>query len=130
MVRGGVVFFAFVFGLGFALGTVRQLLMGIGLGRQLLVVAEIPIMLAFAWWAAGWCARRFGVAASTAARLGMGLVMLILLRLGELGVGVYLMDQTVRSHFGALTAAAGAAETLPQILAALFPLIRARLTGR
>jgi hypothetical protein len=130
MIPAGTAYFLLVFGLGFALGTVRHGLMDAGLSRSVLVAAEIPVMLAFAWWAAGWCAARFGVATSMAARLGMGAVMFLLLRLGELGVGVGLMGQTIAGHVAALVAAPGALEAAPQLLTAFFPLLRARLTGR
>jgi hypothetical protein len=126
----GAAYFALVFGLGFLLGALRQLLTGAGLSRGMLVAAEIPVMLVFAWWAAGRCAERFGVAISAAARLTMGAVMFALLRLGELATGVALMGQTVQDHAVALATTAGLLETAPQLLTALFPLIRARLTAR
>jgi hypothetical protein len=128
--RAGFVYFLLVFGLGLALGTVRTMLVGAGLSRALLVWIEIPIILAFAWWAAGWCAERFGVAIALASRLIMGLSMFSLLQAGELVVGLVLMGQTAQSHLAALTTGSGAAELLPQLLAALFPLISAKLTGR
>ncbi len=56
----GGIYFALVFALGFLLGGARQALMGLGLERTLLVAAEIPVMLAFAWWAAG-CVRRLAL---------------------------------------------------------------------
>jgi hypothetical protein len=126
----GVVYFTLVFGLGFLLGALRQALMGLGLGRDLLVALEIPAMLAFAWWAAGWCAERFGTPISTGARLAMGAVMLALLRLGELGIGVAFMGQTAAAHLGATVTARGLLELAPQVLAAFFPLLQAKLTGR
>jgi hypothetical protein len=130
MIRAGIAYFLLVFGLGFALGGLRQALMGHGFERGLLVAAEVPLMLVFAWWASGWCASRFGVATTTAARLGMGVVMLLLLQAGELGVGVLLMGQTVQSHFAVLATASGMLEVAPQVLSALFPLLRARFSGR
>jgi hypothetical protein len=126
----GAAFFGLVFGLGFLLGALRHLLMGYGLSRGVLVAAEIPLMLAFAWWAAGWCAERFGTAISASARLVMGGVMLTLLRVGELGVGMAFMGQTAASHVAALLTAPGLLEAAPQVLAALFPLVRANLFGR
>lgn len=130
MIAAGVAYFVLVFGLGFILGWLRHLLMGLGLGRDMLVFVEIPLMLAYAWWAAGWCAARFGVATGSAPRFAMGMVMLMLLRLAELAVGMTLMGQTFQTHLAALATARGAWEMAPQVMAALFPLIRARLTGR
>jgi hypothetical protein len=129
-VRAGAAWFGLVFALGFLFGALRQWLMGFGLSRGLLVAIEVPLILAFAWWAAGWCARRFMVPIAAGPRLAMGLVMLLLLRLGELAVGVLLMGQTVAGHFIAMASTAGLIEAAPQILTALFPLVRARSTGR
>jgi hypothetical protein len=123
----GVTYFGFVFGLGFVLGTLRQLAMQLGAARDLLVWLEIPVMLGFAWWAAGWCIRRFRVAPSRGARLIVGGVMWFLLRLGELAVGVGLMRQSLQEHFAALGTSRGLLELMPQVLAASFPLLRARL---
>jgi hypothetical protein len=128
--RAGAAYFLLVFALGCALSAVRTGLMGLGLPRAPIVWIEIGIILAFAWWAAGWCAERFGVAIGTGTRLVMGVVMLALLRAGELAVGVGLMGQTIQAHAAALLTAGGLAEAAPQLLAALFPLIRAKLTGR
>jgi hypothetical protein len=130
VIRAGIAYGVMVFGLGFALGMHRHGLMGIGLGRSLLVALEIPVMLAYAWWAAGWSAGRFAVSAGTAARLAMGAVMFALLRLGELAVGMAFMGQTASSHAAAVMTPAGLLETAPQVLTALFPWLRARLTGR
>jgi hypothetical protein len=60
----------------------------------------------------------------------MGLTMLLLLRLGELWVGVGLMGQTVARHVAELATARGLLEIAPQALTALFPLLRSRMTGR
>lgn len=124
----GTAYFALLFGLGFLLGTMRQLLMGLGLDRGQLVLAEIPVMLVFAWWAAGWSASRFAVPASTKARMVMGTAMFALLRLGEAAVGFALMDLSLDRQLAALWTWGGALEMVPQAATALFPLLRARFT--
>jgi hypothetical protein len=123
-VLAGAAYFGLVFGLGFMLGTLRQLAMQLGAGRGPLVLLEIPLMLAFAWWAAGWCVRRCQVPHRRGARLLMGGVMWFLLRLGELGVGVGLMGQSLRDHFAAIATGRGLLELAPQVLAAFFPLLQ------
>ena len=123
----GGVSFALVFALGFLLGAARQALMGLGLERTLLVVAEIPVMLAFAWWAAGWCARRLAVPTAPSARLLMGATMLVLLRIGEAAVGLFLMNLTIAEQVAQLWTLRGGLEMVPQILTALFPALRAFL---
>jgi hypothetical protein len=125
----GILYFVLVFGLGFILGAVRQVLVGLGLARDLLVLAEIPVMLAFAWWAAGWCVRRLSVPAALAARLVMGLTMFALLRLGEAAVGLFLLDLTLSQQAARLWTLRGGLEMVPQILTAFFPALRARFTA-
>ncbi len=124
----GALYFSLVFGLGFLLGTLRQALVALGLGRDLLVLAEIPVMLAFAWWAAGWSARRHAVPAALTARLVMGLTMFALLRLGEAAVGLFLLGLAPAQQAARLWTLRGGLEMVPQILTAFFPALRARFS--
>jgi hypothetical protein len=119
-----------VFAMGFILGTVRNVLMRLtGLERDLLVLIELPVILAFAWWVAGQLVVGFPVARTITARLIMGAVMLVLLRLGELWVGAALMGQSITSHVAGLFSLRGLVEFAPQALTALFPLLH-RMLGR
>ncbi len=127
-VRAGGIYFALLFGLGFILGSLRQALMAAGSGRDALVALEIPAMLAYGWWAAGWCVRRYGLPPALSARLLMGLTMLLLLRLAEAGVGLLLMDMTPTEQAARLWTMRGALEMLPQVLTALFPALRLRFS--
>jgi hypothetical protein len=122
-VRAGIAYFATLFALGFLLGSLREMATRAGWPRGPLVLAEIPVMLAFAWVAAGWCCRRFAVPLAVGHRIGMGLVMLVLLRLGELAVGTLLMGHTFRAQLAADISPAGLLESLPQALTAAFPLL-------
>ncbi len=125
--RAGIVFFLLVFGAGFLFGSLREGLMGLGLSRNALVLLELPLMLAIAWFAAGWSASRFGVPTATAVRLTMGATMLILLRFAEWAVGAWLMGLPLAQQLAAAATPMGAVETGTQVLAALFPALRARL---
>lgn len=123
-VRAGATYFAALFALGFLLGSLRELAISQGLPRTPLVLAEIPLMLAFAWMASGWCCQRFGVPLAIGQRLGMGLVMLILLRLAETGVGVMLMGHSLKAQLASDLSLQGILEFLPQALCATFPLLQ------
>ncbi len=125
----GGLYFALVFGLGFLLGSARAAAMTFGLERGMLVAIEVPVMLAFAWWAAGWCARILSVPTLLPARLVMGLAMFVLLRIGEALVGLLLMDLTLARQVAQLWTLRGGLEMVPQILTALFPAIRARFSA-
>ena len=71
--EAGAAYFAIVFAVGFALGTVRTLFLASRFGEQLAVVMELPIILGASWIACGWVLRRWHLAASVGPRLTMGL---------------------------------------------------------
>ena len=50
----GFQYYAMIFGLGFAMGVVRALLIAPRLGELLAVVLEVPVLVAMSWVAARW----------------------------------------------------------------------------
>jgi hypothetical protein len=125
--QAGFAYFVLLFGLGFLLGILRQILVQHGMGRDLLVLLEIPLLLAYAWWVTGWAARRFGVATSNVARIIMGGAMFALLRLSELLIGMALTGTGIMSQLFPAISLMGATELAAQIACAFFPLLHARL---
>lgn len=75
-------YFALVFALGFALGTVRVLWLAPMLGEVAAVLAELPVMLAASYFTARWLTRRFAIRGAQSADL-MGGVAFALLMLAE-----------------------------------------------
>jgi hypothetical protein len=75
-------YFALVFALGFALGTVRALWLAPMVGEVAAVLAELPVMLAASYFAARWLTRRFAVRSAQSASL-MGGIAFALLMLAE-----------------------------------------------
>jgi hypothetical protein len=73
-VRAGLVYFAIVFAAGFALGTLRVLVVVPHIGELPAVLAELPILLGVSWVACGYAIRRYDVSAAFEARGAMGLV--------------------------------------------------------
>ncbi|CAN5529523.1 hypothetical protein BH10PSE14_BH10PSE14_19640 [soil metagenome] len=122
-------YFLTVFGLGFALGTLRVLFIIPRIGETAAVLLELPVMLAASWVAAGWCVRRFAVPPRTSARLAMGLLAFALVMVAELGLAVLLFGQSPAQHFAAYRHFAGAAGLAAQGGYALFPALR-RVTPR
>lgn len=128
----GIAYFALVFAVGFALGTVRTLFVRdvSGDGRLIGVLVELPIMLAASWWLCGYVIRRFEVAPSLAHRALMGGVGLACLLLAELLVGALLFGRTVAEHVALYADASYALGLLAQIGFGLMPLLQMRTRGR
>ncbi|HYC23067.1 MAG TPA: hypothetical protein VEI94_10205, partial [Candidatus Bathyarchaeia archaeon] len=77
--NAGAVYFALVFGAGFALGAIRLLVVVPRLGARTAELIEAPIMLAVTFLAARWTVSRLAVPPAWTRRLAMGGVALALL---------------------------------------------------
>jgi hypothetical protein len=115
-VQAGFIYFVLLFGLGFLLGSLRLLL----------VLLELPIMMAYAWWVTGWAVRRFAVSTAQATRLVMGGVMFGLLQISEMLLGALLMGLSPGAQLAAMATPMGAVVLAAQGACALFPLLHAR----
>lgn len=120
----GVVYFAGVFALGFALGVVRALVTSPRLGETAAVLLEIPVILAASWFAAKWCVAVCSVPSGGAERLTMGFVAFSLTMLAELLLSVMLFGQTVREHFATYAHFLGLIGLAAQALFAIFPYVQ------
>ena len=97
ILKGGSLYFAFVFGAGFALGIVRVLWALPRFGERIAELMEAPIMLAVIFVAARWTVRRFAPL-TTAERLGIGIVALGLLLCAEFTVVLALRGLTIAEY--------------------------------
>ena len=121
--KAGLLYFLAVFLAGFLLGTVRVLWLVPAVGTRAAELAELPLMLALAIVAAAWIVRRFSLAPAPAARLGMGMVALVLLLLAEFflvrpGRGVTMAEYV--ANLDSVAAAAYYAALLVMTAAPLF----------
>jgi hypothetical protein len=123
-VRAGVAYFAVVFAVGFALGTVRVLALAPRLGEAGAVLVELPVMLAVSWLACGLVLDRWRVPAGWRPRLAMGGVALGLLILAELGVSVLGFGRSVGEHFATYRSWGPALGLAAQLAFAAMPLAR------
>ncbi len=119
----GFVYGLAIFALGFALGTLRELVLAPLVGRDVVVWIEAPLLLLASWFAAGALVGRFHVPRTPSARLAMGAAAFALLMTGEALVGVFGFNRTLAMHLSAYLTPRGALELLPQIAFALFPLL-------
>ncbi len=128
-VRAGAAYFAGVFAAGFALGTLRVLFVEELAGPVLSVALETPVMLAIAWFVAGYVLRRFDMPVDAGARIAMGALGLVLLVAAETALASAGFGVPVAEHFAGYLSARGAVTAFGQIVFALIPLLRARIAA-
>ena len=108
--KAGIAYFAAAFAAGFALGTVRVLLVEPVFGELPAILAETPLMLAVSFVLARAFVARFAVAPT-------------MLLLAEAGVGIGLIGQTLPEHLSGYLGARGAVTLFGQGLFGLMPLL-------
>ena len=116
--RAGALYFAVIFALGFLLGTVRTLALAPRIGEMGAVLAELPVILAASWFAAGRLARQLGPALRP--RIAMGGFAFALLMAAETGLAAVLGE----APFAGLATPAGALGFAGQLFFAAFPALR------
>jgi hypothetical protein len=79
VIKAGLLYFALVFGVGFALGPIRILWLVPAVGVMWAELIEVPIMLAVILFAARWVVKRLAVPGIASARAGVGCFALALL---------------------------------------------------
>lgn len=120
----GVVYFAIVFTIAFAIGALRVTFVAPRTGPLVAVALEVPVMLACAWVAAGWIIARNRVPARAGPRLVMGIAAFALLIPAEFAVGIGLFGQSASDIASAMATAPGILGLAGQIGFALVPLVR------
>jgi hypothetical protein len=123
--RAALVYFAVVFAAGFALGTLRVLLVAPRWGELPAVVLEAPVMLAISWRACASALRRFAVQ-GRGEGLAMGATAFALLMTAEAALAVFGFGRSPVQYLQAFTTPAGAVGLASQVAFALFPLLRSR----
>ena len=121
-VKSGIYYFALIFGLGFALGTLRVLWLVPMISETNAALAEQPIMLAASWFAARWLVRRYGLV-ELRARAMMGIVAFALLMLAEVALASALFGEAPADWFRSIFAMPGIIGFVGQMLFALMPLL-------
>jgi hypothetical protein len=109
IVHSALIYWGIVFALGFALGTVRVLVVIPQLGSETLAVAlELPLMLAGSWIAARWLIRRKGPFIGVERAL-IGALAFAILMVAEAALAGIVFDERLSARFASLT-------TLPDLL--------------
>lgn len=124
--KAGALYFVLVFGAGFALGTLRVLLVVPRLGARTAELIEAPLMLAITLLAARWTVRRLAVPPARVPRLVMGCVALGLLLAAEFSVVLGVRGLSLREYFATLDPVSGTVYYLLLGVFALMPLLVTR----
>ena len=94
-VRAALVYFAIVLGTGFVMGMFRVPILVPRIGERWAELAEMPVMAAVIFFAAGYVLRRYPEICSPRRSLAAGVLALALLVAAELGLAVVLQNQTL-----------------------------------
>jgi len=123
-VSAGAVYFLVVFAAGFALGTLRVLVLLPRIGELAAVLLELPLMLAISWICAGWLAGRFHVPGTVADRLMMGGVGFGLLMVAEWMLAVFVFDRPLAAQLAHYVTWPGAIGLAGQVAFGVMPVLR------
>jgi hypothetical protein len=124
--RAGVLYCTVVFAAGFVLSVVRMLWVTPLAGEFVGVLVEAPIMLAIAWNACGWVAKRLDVSQRFLDRLVMGGVALAVLVGAEAGAAALASGHSLEEFFQRYGRSAVLLGLLVQLAFAVFPLLNRR----
>jgi uncharacterized membrane protein (Fun14 family) len=123
-IRAGLVYFAIVLGTGFVLGVVRVPFLVPRIGERWAELAEMPIMGAAMFFAAGYILRRFPEVHLHGRSLVVGFLALALAICAELGLAVALQSQSLAEYIGSRDRVSGSVYLLMLVVFALMPRLR------
>lgn len=120
-IKAGLAYFALVFGAGFVLGALRVTLLVPQLGERVAELAEMPVMFVVILFSARFVVRRFSVPPAMPARLGFGLLALVLLLTAELVLAVILQERSLADYATSRDPVSGSVYLAMLVLFALTP---------
>jgi hypothetical protein len=126
ILKAGVLYFAVVFGAGFALGPIRILWVAPRVGTRAAELLEAPILFAVTIVAASWIVRRFAVPTTTSKRLAMGAIALSLMLIAEFSLVLWFRGLSIREYFANRDPVAGTVYYALLGVFAVMPLLVAR----
>lgn len=129
VVNAGTVYFATVFLVGFALGTVRVLVIAPIIGQVPATVLELPIMLIASWLICAWTIRGFAVPSEVGIRCAMGALAFGLLMAAETILGVVAFERTLEQQLATYYQKGSMLGLMAQIAFALIPIVQTVVTS-
>ena len=128
--KAGLLYFALVFGAGFALGAIRVLWLVPKVGDRAAELMESPVMLAVIVLAARGVTKRLAVPAAAGSRLAMGFIGLALTLAAEFGLVLWLRGITLEDYFDGRDPVTALVYYALLGVFALTPLLLAAMKGR
>lgn len=125
-ILAGLSYFAIVMGAGFVLGLFRVPFLVPRLGERWAELAEMPVMAAVIFFAAGYILRRYPEICSPGRSLSAGLLALALVVAAELGLAVALQSQTLAEFIASRDKVSGSVYLALLVVFALMPRLRLR----
>jgi hypothetical protein len=126
ILKPGILYFAFVFGVGFVLGSIRVLWVVPHFGARMAELMETPIMFLVTIAAARWILRRHAVPYTLSSRLGVGCVALGLSLVAEFSLVLWLRGLSISEYFASRDPLSGTVYYLMLGVFAIMPLLVAR----
>ena len=123
-IQAGLAYFAIVLGTGFVLGVVRVPFLVPRIGERWAELAEMPIMAAVIYVAAGYILRRFPEIGSPSRSLMAGVLALVLSVAAELALATVLQDRTLTEFIDSRDKVSGLVYVALLLVFALMPRIR------
>jgi hypothetical protein len=121
VLKAGLAYFAWVFGAGFVLGSVRVPWLVPRLGVRMAELIEMPLMLCVIVIAARWTVRRFSLPASRRSLLSVGVLALAFLLLAELALVMGLQGMTLASYLASRDPVSGSVYAAMLLVFAAMP---------
>jgi hypothetical protein len=122
VLKAGLLYFAFVFGVGFVLGIVRTRWLVPRVGTRMAELTELSVMLVIVILAAKWIVRDLAVPFTTSARLSMGCVALGFMLIAEFMFVVQLRGLSIHDYLASRDRLAAAAYYAALALFAFMPM--------
>ena len=123
-IRAALAYFAIVLGSGFVLGVFRVPILVPRIGERWAELAEMPIMAAVIFFAAGYILRRFPEIALPGQSLVAGFLALAFSVTAELGLAVALQDKTLAEFIRSRDKVSGSVYIALLLVFAIMPRLR------
>jgi hypothetical protein len=121
ILMSSALYFAFVFGVGFAMGPVRVMWLEPQLGKTMAVLCEVPILVVAMIVAARWATAKIRPGASLFSLAAVGGVALILQQIADFAVGIALRGITLPEQLAYFGTPAGIVCAIALLLFAAMP---------